>query len=189
MRSSHGCTSARVEPGDAHVLCKREVGDQRRVLEHRGDPGGHRVGGLTRAARRPLTAIVPESAGKTPERILTRVLLPAPFAPSRAWISPALDRRGRPSEARQPVRTAWRYRWPQQGAVAGSSRQILGIGECRAPAGARPLGSGQAQITRRGLCRPRPCLPCSGRTARSPCRRTNRRSDRRRTRLRGRLAR
>ncbi len=38
----------------------------------------------------PLTEMDPESDGKTPERIFTNVLLPAPFAPSRAWISPDL---------------------------------------------------------------------------------------------------
>src|SRR5271155_3610223 len=35
-----------------------------------------------------LIAIVPRSAGKTPVRIFTSVLLPAPFAPISAWTSP-----------------------------------------------------------------------------------------------------
>ena len=37
-------------------------------------------------------------AGCTPVRILTNVLLPAPFAPSSAWTSPALDREVRRRE-------------------------------------------------------------------------------------------
>ena len=36
----------------------------------------------------PLTVIVPASWRMTPVRILTSVLLPAPLAPSSAWISP-----------------------------------------------------------------------------------------------------
>src|ERR1700722_12557469 len=36
----------------------------------------------------PLIAIVPRSGGKTPVRIFTSVLFPAPFAPIRAWTSP-----------------------------------------------------------------------------------------------------
>src|SRR5271163_519812 len=35
-----------------------------------------------------LIAIVPRSGGKTPVRIFTSVLFPAPFAPIRAWTSP-----------------------------------------------------------------------------------------------------
>src|SRR5580692_8346028 len=36
----------------------------------------------------PSRTNVPSSAGNTPVRILTSVLLPAPFAPMSAWISP-----------------------------------------------------------------------------------------------------
>ena len=37
----------------------------------------------------PSTRIVPVSGWWTPARILTRVLLPAPFSPTSAWTSPA----------------------------------------------------------------------------------------------------
>src|SRR5450759_4683850 len=38
--------------------------------------------------RRPRTVIEPSSGRMAPVRILTKVLLPAPFAPIRAWTSP-----------------------------------------------------------------------------------------------------
>ncbi len=76
---------------DPQVLLEGEIRDQGRILEYGGDPGGHR---LCRSAQERRFAVDgnrdPESAGKTPERIFTKVLLPAPFAPSRAWISPDL---------------------------------------------------------------------------------------------------
>ena len=37
---------------------------------------------------RPRTAILPPSGWMAPVRILTKVLLPAPLAPMRAWTSP-----------------------------------------------------------------------------------------------------
>ena len=40
----------------------------------------------------PCTAMVPESEPSTPVRILTRVDLPAPFAPSSAWHLSGRDR-------------------------------------------------------------------------------------------------
>ncbi len=44
--------------------------------------------GLRRRTGSPCTDVVPASEVMTPERILTSVLLPAPLAPSNAWISP-----------------------------------------------------------------------------------------------------
>src|SRR2546422_2960155 len=42
---------------------------------------------------RPPRVMVPPSAVNAPVRILTSVLLPAPLAPMRAWISPPRTRR------------------------------------------------------------------------------------------------
>ena len=69
----------------------RQVGDQRRVLENGGQPG-LLLGGARGPAVAPFTSIVRCRRRYTPERILTKVLFPAPLAPSRAWISAGLDR-------------------------------------------------------------------------------------------------
>src|SRR5689334_19233928 len=45
--------------------------------------------GLDHATLRPSSSIVPWSWTYAPEMILMSVLLPAPFSPTRAWISPA----------------------------------------------------------------------------------------------------
>ena len=75
------------------VLLDRQVGDQRQFLEDGGD--------AARAGRRPdwpgdraapSSRIVPSSGRTAPARIWMKVLLPAPFSPSRACTSPARAR-------------------------------------------------------------------------------------------------
>src|SRR5262249_52406408 len=56
------------------------------------------AGDLTRASA-PSIRIVPVSRRRTPVRILTSVLFPAPFAPSRACASPAPTTRSAPFSA------------------------------------------------------------------------------------------
>src|SRR5215475_11212887 len=51
-------------------------------------PARRASAGEPKARRSPPSAIVPPSAGNTPVRIFTSVLLPAPLAPIRAWTSP-----------------------------------------------------------------------------------------------------
>src|SRR5918997_5068892 len=46
--------------------------------------------------------IVPASGGWTPQSTFTIVLLPAPFSPRRAWISPASHENSAPSSATTP---------------------------------------------------------------------------------------
>src|SRR5918994_1500400 len=46
--------------------------------------------------------MVPASGGWTPQRTLTIVLLPAPFSPRSAWISPASHEKSAPSSATTP---------------------------------------------------------------------------------------
>src|ERR687893_2532632 len=46
--------------------------------------------------------IVPASGGWTPQSTFTIVLLPAPFSPRRAWISPASHEYSAPSSATTP---------------------------------------------------------------------------------------
>ena len=48
----------------------------------------------------PLRRTVPLSGGNRPETRLNSVVLPAPFGPISAWISPACDRRGSRSRPR-----------------------------------------------------------------------------------------
>ena len=83
------CTDLDIDPGETEVLRDGQIGNQRRILEHGGQtrPPSHRRDGGAKSVPHSLR-IVPESAANTPERILTSVLLPAPLAPSRAWISP-----------------------------------------------------------------------------------------------------
>ena len=52
-------------------------------------PATRAPAGEPTASGLPASSIVPASAPITPVRIFTSVLLPAPFAPSSAWISPA----------------------------------------------------------------------------------------------------
>src|ERR671915_440530 len=46
--------------------------------------------------------MVPASGGCTPQSTFTIVLLPAPFSPRRAWISPASHENSAPSSATTP---------------------------------------------------------------------------------------
>ena len=76
-------------PRQPQVLRDRQVGHERRVLEHRREA---EPGGLRRRARPHLAAADRDRARVGPDRprsgIFTSVLLPAPFAPSSACTSP-----------------------------------------------------------------------------------------------------
>src|SRR3712207_4132445 len=50
----------------------------------------------------PSSTMLPESGARAPERILSSVLLPAPFSPSRAWISPRATSRSTSRSACTP---------------------------------------------------------------------------------------
>ena len=100
---------ARSHVGQPHVVGDGQIGNQGRVLIDRNDARGSRLGGR---AKRPHGVADRDRSpvrGKTPVRIFTSVLLPAPFAPISAWTSPGA-RSGSPSEARRPSRTSWRCR-------------------------------------------------------------------------------
>ena len=72
----------------AQVPGDREIGHERRVLEHRREPEPRRLSRRARTNRLSQTAMVPASDRITPESALTRVLFPAPLAPSSACTSP-----------------------------------------------------------------------------------------------------
>ena len=68
----------------------RQVREQARLLVDDRDPERAGLGRAVRSAiGSPSSRIVPLSGWWTPARILTSVLLPAPFSPTSAWTSPA----------------------------------------------------------------------------------------------------
>ncbi len=104
----------------------------------------------------PLTRIVPVSAANTPERILTSVLLPAPLAPSKAWISPGRTRRSTDRSATtEPKLLATAAASSREGSANGmlvNCPTTLGAGPDSSPA---PL-SRWFQLTPRVPCKRRP---------------------------------
>ena len=78
--------------GEAQVLRDLQVGDQRRLLVDGDDARATRLGGRAdEAIRCRAPGWCRHRGGSAPVRILTKVLLPAPLAPSRAWTSPGRD--------------------------------------------------------------------------------------------------
>ena len=142
--------------GEAQVLRDVQVGDQRRLLVDGDDARATRLGGRADEATCRAPGWCRRRGGSAPVRILTRVLLPAPLAPSSAWTSPGATR----SEASRSAATApYRLATP-----VASSRQV-GHGPCdgRGGSGRRrrpaPPWSSRLRITRPGPCRPR-AVPC-----------------------------
>ena len=70
------------------VLGHREVREQARLLVDDRDPERARGRGAGDRHGFAASSIVPASGAWTPARILTSVLLPAPFSPTSAWTSP-----------------------------------------------------------------------------------------------------
>ena len=71
------------------VLGDGEHLDQHEVLVHHADPGGHRLLGVGgNVLRTPSIEISPSSGCSSPYSTFISVDLPAPFSPSRQWISP-----------------------------------------------------------------------------------------------------
>ena len=121
---------------------------------------------------RPCRAIIPASARRTPVRILTIVDLPAPLAPSRAWLSPGRTVRStarRATTGPKALATAvvWRSGSVNEIPVVSLRRatERQGSGGSRGPAwtGGGPL---DAQVTPRDPCRrgaARVCRSCTAR--------------------------
>ena len=106
---------ARTAPASAPVrrrfCADGQVGHERGILEDGREPDPRRAAPASRCAPAlPLTVIVPRSARITPVRILTSVLLPAPFAPSSACTSPGSTTRSAERSATAPGRSSWRGR-------------------------------------------------------------------------------
>ena len=78
----HAKTARRVGNGD--VVGDRELGNERKLLEDADDAGAIGGGGKSKATSAPSSTIRPESGATTPDRILMRVDLPAPFSPRMA---------------------------------------------------------------------------------------------------------
>ena len=67
----------------------------------------------------PSTAIVPASARYRPLRMFISVVLPAPFSPSSAWISPRCSARSTPSRATTSPKRLTMPRMPTMGITTG----------------------------------------------------------------------
>src|SRR5262245_27302114 len=73
--------------------------------------------------------ISPVSGRSTPIRILTRVDLPAPFSPTRPWISPDRNRRSTESSARTPGNRLVIWRASNNSLAAFEHRREHGLGQ------------------------------------------------------------
>ncbi len=114
---------------DEHVLRDRQVGNSaapgaRPRCRARGPGPGPWIW-----IGSPSSKIVPPSGWWTPARILTSVLLPAPFSPTRAWTSPAtqverdvVERLGRGELLRDPAQLGARRGARRPPAARSSSR-------------------------------------------------------------------
>jgi hypothetical protein len=65
-------------------------------------PSARAAAGSAPTTGRPSNSIVPASGATAPAMIFTSVLLPAPFSPRMAWISPAATSSETPSLAVTP---------------------------------------------------------------------------------------
>ena len=81
----------------ASLRCSRTVsaGEQRAALGHDGDAGARERWAGGRRSRSPSSVIAPASGAISPAMRDSVVVLPAPFAPSRATTSPAATRSDR----------------------------------------------------------------------------------------------
>ena len=77
--------------------------------------------GPAMAVGTPSSRISPESGESSPYRMFIRVLLPAPFSPRRAWISPGLMSRSMPSLATTPGKRLVMPRISRLGAAAAAT--------------------------------------------------------------------
>ena len=103
LRASVDHSEAARRIGDGDVVGDREVGDERQLLKDADDAGAIGGGRANRKRRRaPSSTIRPESGATTPDRILMRVDLPAPFSPRMAWMRPANTVRSALARARTP---------------------------------------------------------------------------------------
>ena len=99
-------------PADLHaekdVLGDGERRHQLEMLVHHAEPGrdGHRRIGHRRSAGR-RSRISPSSGWRRPNRTFISVVLPAPFSPMMAWISPPAHAQGRCGRWRRMRRNAW----------------------------------------------------------------------------------
>ena len=84
------------------VLGDGEDRDEHEVLVDHADAAGDGVGRAGQVDLLPSSRISPSSGRASPYRTFIRVVLPAPFSPSRAWISPGRTSRSMPSLATTP---------------------------------------------------------------------------------------
>src|ERR1700745_3933493 len=78
---------------------------------------------------RPSRRKRPENSGCTPARIFISVLLPAPFSPTRPWISPGRSAKSTPRSASTPPKVLpipfSSRRGEEPSAMAGSDQEVI----------------------------------------------------------------
>ena len=75
------------------IVAHGELLQHQRLLEDGGDAGALGLARGAEACRGAVPGQLAAVGGRMPQRILISVLLPEPFSPTRAWISPAGHRR------------------------------------------------------------------------------------------------
>ena len=88
---------------EKHVLGDRQIGRDAEFLMNHGDAGRARIARpIETRTSFPSSTKRPENSACTPAMIFISVLLPAPFSPTRPWISPAESAKSTPRSASTP---------------------------------------------------------------------------------------
>src|SRR5256885_12226254 len=72
------------------------------IWKERASPRRERAGASSAVTSRPPKRMVPASGRRSPASSAMSVVLPAPFGPMTAWVSPSGTARSTPSVARRP---------------------------------------------------------------------------------------
>ena len=106
------------------VLGDGEHRHQHEVLVHHPDPGLDGVAGAPEVHRFPSSRISPASGSSSPYSMFISVDLPAPFSPSRQWISPGSTVRSMASLAVKPPNRFVRPRISRHRSISRSSLMV-----------------------------------------------------------------
>ena len=101
LRAVEDAGAAELDPEEDVVEHRHRRGEGELLVNER-DAVPDRVAGRPEAHRLAVDQDLPRSSGPAPATILPSVDLPAPFSPTRAWISPAAIARLTSSSARAP---------------------------------------------------------------------------------------
>ncbi len=105
---------------ELEVLAHREAREDRAALGRERDAVGHEILGRSSAVGLPAKVMVPLVSGKRPITLFSVVVLPAPFAPMMATISPGNTSRLIPLSALMPPYATRRSVSSRSGVPSGS---------------------------------------------------------------------